>query len=79
MVIAASGEDLRVSEARVLRAIQTYLTDEGIPPTVREICKLSGLSSSCSVHRYFVSLKEKGYITYRPERVRTVALLKSIE
>ncbi len=36
---------------------------EGIPPTVREICAATGISSTSSVHSILIRLEEYGYIT----------------
>ncbi len=36
---------------------------EGIPPTVREICRNTGIKSTSSVHAILQSLEEQGYIT----------------
>jgi len=62
-------------EIKVLNAIKIYIENENIPPTIREICKLSGFSSSSTVHKYFRTLKAKGYITYRLGTYRSVSVL----
>jgi repressor LexA len=36
--------------------------DNGIPPTVREICEAVGCNSTATVNKYIDILKEKGYI-----------------
>ncbi len=36
---------------------------QGIPPTVREICKSTGIKSTSSVHAILNALEEQGYIT----------------
>lgn len=36
---------------------------EGIPPTVREICKATGIGSTSTVHAILTALEEMGYIT----------------
>lgn len=37
--------------------------EEGLPPTVREICKATGLKSTSSVHAHLKTLEKLGYIT----------------
>ncbi len=36
---------------------------DGIPPTVREICRAAGIASTSTVHTILISLEEYGYIT----------------
>lgn len=36
---------------------------EGIPPTVREICKATGIGSTSTVHAILTALEDMGYIT----------------
>ena len=38
-------------------------TENGLPPTVREICRATGLKSTSSVHAYLKALEEMGLIT----------------
>ena len=35
----------------------------GLPPTVREICKATGLKSTSSVHAHLKTLEREGYIS----------------
>jgi len=37
-------------------------TESGLPPTVREICKATGLKSTSSVHAHLKTLERTGYI-----------------
>lgn len=37
--------------------------ENGLPPTVREICQATGLKSTSSVHAHLKSLEKAGYIT----------------
>ncbi|QEY34883.1 transcriptional repressor LexA [Caproiciproducens galactitolivorans] len=48
------------------RKVYEYLksrTEGGLPPTVREICKATGLRSTSSVHAHLKTLERLGYIT----------------
>ena len=40
-----------------------YRLENGLPPTVREICRATGLKSTSSVHAHLKSLEKAGYIT----------------
>lgn len=48
------------------KKIYEYLKDRaqyGLPPSVREICKATGLKSTSTVHLHLKTLEEMGYIT----------------
>lgn len=47
---------------------------QGLPPTVREICKESGIKSTSTVHGILTSLEEKGYIIRRSGNSRGIML-----
>ena len=49
---------------------------QGYPPSVREIGKAVGLSSTATVHGYLSKLDEKGYIKKQDKKGRTLRLLK---
>lgn len=46
----------------------------GYPPSVREICKGVGLSSTSTVHGHLTRLERKGYLTRDPSKPRAVAI-----
>ncbi len=58
---------LNKRERSILKAIQEGIIDNGYPPSVREICKRVGLSSTATV---------QGYITKKNQKGRTLRLLK---
>ena len=48
------------------RAVYNFLRQrisEGVPPSVREICKATGIKSTSSVHYYLKDLERLGYIS----------------
>lgn len=58
----------------VLSCIKTYSEQRGFPPTVREICVMTGLKSPSSVHYYIVQLKEDGLIESDESKPRTLTI-----
>ena len=68
-------EKLTVKQARVLDALKKFMAEKGYPPTVRELCKLTNLSSTATVHVHLDHLKEKGYIKKDKDKNRTMELL----
>ena len=61
-------------EKKILEIIKTFINENGYSPTVREICRLSGLSSTSSVHNHIKRLKDKGHITSGEDMPRSIAL-----
>ena len=71
-----STEELNKREKAILKFIEKAINDKGYPPSVREIGKAVGLSSTATVHTYIAKLKEKGYISKEDQKGRTLKLLK---
>ena len=71
--------ELNKREKEILRFIQKNVENKGYPPSVREIGKAVGLSSTATVHSYLAKLKEKGYIKKENQKGRTLRLLKGVD
>lgn len=56
--------------------IKNQIQDKGYPPSVREICKAVGLSSTSTVHGHLSRLEKNGYIRRDPTKPRAIELLK---
>lgn len=63
-------------EKAILNFIEKQIQTNGYPPSVREIGKAVGLSSTATVHGYIAKLTEKGYIKKENQKGRTLRLLK---
>ena len=68
--------ELNGREKSILRYIEKQIMNVGYPPSVREIGKAVGLSSTATVHGYLAKLREKGYIKKEDKKGRTLKLLK---
>ena len=68
--------ELNKREKDILKFIEKQIMSEGYPPSVREIGKAVGLSSTATVHGYLNKLEEKGYINRKDKKGRTLKLLK---
>ena len=53
---------MKDKEIEVLDYIKKYMIENGVTPTIREICDGVGLKSPSSVHLYFERLVNKGEI-----------------
>ncbi len=49
-------------QARVLRAIESFVLERGFPPTIRELGRRLGLSNPSAVFKHILSLERKGYL-----------------
>lgn len=56
----------------ILSFIEEYSKENGYAPSVREICKGVGLSSTSSVHRYLKQMSQTGRIAYKEHAPRTL-------
>ena len=71
--------ELNKREKAILKCIQKQVEEKGYPPSVREIGKAVGLSSTATVHGYLAKLTEKGYIKKENQKGRTLRLLKGTD
>lgn len=70
--------DLGKREKAILKFIEKQVISNGYPPSVREIGKAVGLSSTATVHGYLTKLSQKGYIKKENQKGRTLRLLKGM-
>ena len=64
--------DLSARQIAILDFIKKQTRAKGYPPSVREIGKAVGLSSSSTVHGHLAQLEEKGYIRRDPAKPRAI-------
>lgn len=62
-------------QAEILDFIKTEIQRKGYPPSVREIGKAVGLSSSSTVHSHLAALERKGYVRRDPSKPRALEVL----
>ncbi len=68
-----SRPNLTEKQANVYKFIVKSLA-ESIPPTVREICRATGIKSTSTVHSILNSLEENGYISRDPKFSRAIRI-----
>lgn len=66
-------QELTSKEAAVFDFIRRSI-DDGVVPSVREICAKLSIKSTSTVHRYLKSLSEKGYIERTDNLNRSIRL-----
>lgn len=73
------SKELNNREKDILKYIEKQVEEQGYAPSVREIGKAVGLSSTATVHSYLSKLEEKGYIKKETQKGRTLRLLKGTD
>lgn len=71
--------ELNVREKAILRYIEKQIMNVGYPPSVREIGKAIGLSSTATVHAYLAKLEKQGYIKKEDKKGRTLKVIKGTD
>ena len=69
--------NLNKREKAILKFIEKSVEENGYAPSVREIGKAVGLSSTATVHGYLARLQDGGYIKKQNNKGRTLKLLKN--
>mgnify|MGYP002520584617 CR=1 FL=1 len=67
-------DTLNQNEVNILNFIKKQVSENGYPPSVREICKAVGLKSTSSVHMYLNRLAEKGELEKTNLKTRALKL-----
>lgn len=68
-------EQLTKKQEAVLTALKKYMARKGYPPTVRDLCEATGLSSTATVQVHLDNLQNKGYINKDNRKNRTIEIL----
>jgi repressor LexA len=67
--------DLTKRQKEIFEFIRRYATKHGYPPTVREIGKAVGLTSSSTVHAHLANLEKIGLLRRDPTKPRAIEVL----
>ncbi|HHY19865.1 MAG TPA: transcriptional repressor LexA [Firmicutes bacterium] len=71
----ASKTKLSAREEEILNLLRQGIMENGYPPTVREICAMTGLKSTATVHGYLERLEKKGYIKKAEDKPRAITII----
>ncbi len=75
MYFLASKTKLSAREEEILNLLRQGIIENGYPPTVREICAMTGLKSTATVHGYLERLEKKGYIKKAEDKPRAITII----
>lgn len=67
-------EKLTGKQEKILNNIKKFIADNGYAPTIRELCKISNLSSTATMFVHLKNLTKKGYINQTENKFRTIEL-----
>ncbi len=70
--------DITSKQAAILKFLQNKISQEGRPPTLREIGRQFGFKSTGTTRDYLNSLSKKGYIRLKPRQSRAIELVRHV-
>ena len=73
---AAEKDNLTIRQKQILKYIIKQIDKNGYSPSVREIGRAVGLSSTATVHSYLKQLEDMGYIAKENQKGRTLRVIK---
>jgi len=68
--------NLTKKQKQVFDFINTYISENGISPTIEEIRKKLKLKAVSTIHEHINSLKDKGYLSKSENSARSIIVLK---
>jgi repressor LexA len=68
--------NLTKRQQEIFDYVKQYVSDHGYPPTVRDIGKAIGLTSSSTVHAHLANLEKLGLLRRDPTKPRAIEVLK---
>jgi repressor LexA len=68
-------EELSNKQLIILNFVKQEIKSKGYPPSVREICKAVGLSSTSTVHSHLTALEKKGFIRKGNNKNRAIEVI----
>lgn len=78
MMMAKRRKGLSERHKKILQVLEKHQAESGYPPSIREIGKQTGISSTSVVNYYLNQLEEEGYIERDRKISRGVRLVKNI-
>ena len=70
--------ELKDKQLLIYEFLKDFTSQQGYPPTVREICKAVGLKSTSSVHGHLKQLEKEGLIKRDPTKPRALEIVDSV-
>lgn len=71
--------NLTIKQKILLEAIEYFINENGYSPTIQELCDLTGDKSKNALFNKLMQLEEKGYISTKNGKARTIKILKDVK
>lgn len=68
--------NLSQNQTKILESIKWEIKSKGYPPSVREICGITGIKSTSTVHFHMNKLEKLGLIKRDPTKPRAIEILE---
>ncbi|CEQ00301.1 SOS regulatory protein [[Clostridium] sordellii] len=69
--------NLSHNQTKILESIKCKIKSKGYPPSVREICGITGIKSTSTVHFHMNKLEEFGLIKRDPTKPRAIEIIEN--
>lgn len=70
--------DLTPKQREVLEKLLGFISENGYPPSIQQLCQLCGVSSTSTIHFHLSALKKKGLIDWNPAEKRAVSVREDL-
>ena len=70
--------DLPPKQREVLLHIVDFLRENHYPPTIQQLCKMVGVSSTSTMHYHLSALKKKGFIHWNESERRAITVATNL-
>jgi len=78
MMARKRAKGLSERQIKILEVLERYSSQNGYPPSIREICEKAGISSTSVVNYYLNQLEETGYIERDGRVSRGIRMVKPL-
>ena len=68
-------QKLNEKQSIILEEVKKYIAKNGFPPSIRELCNLTGYNSTATIYYHLNELCDKGYIFKGKYKNRAMELL----
>lgn len=79
MEIIWYDENITKAQVETYAAIKEYIDMYKYSPSIRDLCKIRGKSSTSTMLYELRILKKKGYIDFTENKSRTIRILKEVK
>lgn len=71
-------DKLPQKQREVLETIIRFITENGYPPTIQQLCDRCGVTSTSTIHYHLTALKKKQYIHWNESERRAITIREDL-